>query len=211
MGSRRRPVRREIPTLKIPAVTVSATMTSSRVRESEIVKILADAGVRAGWRYHRDPRVGFAGIKGFAGGFGRQCPRPLGRGHHQGIRPRRVIDEALKLESALAREDRQLVASSTTRRIQGDRRRRAAREFSVSGLQPAGGPAHAVSRHRRVPRAKMLHHGRPEGRTSTGCVFNVSMTLMHDFSRSPFPCRGGPRRRLRRRGMAGRASETVLR
>ena len=46
--------------------------------------------------------VGFAGVKGFAGGFGRHTLGPWGEGAIKAF-VREAIDEALKLESALAR------------------------------------------------------------------------------------------------------------
>jgi Icc-related predicted phosphoesterase len=89
--------------LKIPAVGVLGNHDFEAGEEKEIAKILSDAGVRMldGDTYEIHG-VGFAGVRGFCGGFGRGA---LGAWGESVIKAfvHEAISEALKLESALAR------------------------------------------------------------------------------------------------------------
>jgi Icc-related predicted phosphoesterase len=89
--------------VKIPVVAVLGNHDFESGQEGEVAKILSDAGVHMldGDSVEIDG-VGFAGIKGFAGGFGRGA---LGAWGEASIKQfvREAVDEALKLESALAR------------------------------------------------------------------------------------------------------------
>jgi len=89
--------------LRIPAIGVLGNHDFEAGKQDEIVKILTDAGVTMlDGDVHEVHGVGFAGVKGFAGGFGR---RQLGAWGEQIIKSfvHETIQEALKLESALAR------------------------------------------------------------------------------------------------------------
>lgn len=95
---------REITTsLRIPAIAVLGNHDFESNQEQELVKILTDAGVVVldGDSYELHG-VGFAGVKGFGGGFGR---RALGAWGEQMIKNfvHETINESLKLEAALAR------------------------------------------------------------------------------------------------------------
>lgn len=89
--------------VKIPAVGVLGNHDFEAGEEKEITKILTDAGVRLldgdSYEVHG---VGFAGVRGFCGGFGRGA---LGAWGEPVIKAfvHEAISEALKLESALAR------------------------------------------------------------------------------------------------------------
>jgi Icc-related predicted phosphoesterase len=89
--------------LRIPALAVLGNHDFESNQEREVVKILSDAGVTVldgdSTELHG---VGFAGVKGFAGGFGR---RALGAWGEPIIKQfvHETINEALKLEAALAR------------------------------------------------------------------------------------------------------------
>lgn len=89
--------------LKIPAVGVLGNHDFEAGEEKEIAKILSDAGVRMldGDTYEIHG-IGFAGVRGFCGGFGRGA---LGSWGEPVIKAfvHEAITEALKLESALAR------------------------------------------------------------------------------------------------------------
>ena len=89
--------------LRIPAIGVLGNHDFEAGKEDEIVKILTDAGVTMlDGDTHEVHGVGFAGVKGFGGGFGR---RQLGAWGEQIIKNfvHETIQEALKLEAALAR------------------------------------------------------------------------------------------------------------
>lgn len=89
--------------LKIPAVGVLGNHDFEAGEEKEIARVLSDAGVRMldGDTYEVHG-IGFAGIRGFCGGFGRGA---LGAWGESVIKAfvHETIAEALKLESALAR------------------------------------------------------------------------------------------------------------
>jgi Icc-related predicted phosphoesterase len=90
-------------TVKIPIVAVLGNHDYESDQESELTKILSDAGVRMldgdAFETHG---VGFAGVRGFCGGFGRGA---LGAWGEPVIKQfvHEAVNEALKLESALAR------------------------------------------------------------------------------------------------------------
>lgn len=89
--------------LKIPAVGVLGNHDCEAGEEKDIMKILQDAGVRMldgdTCEVHG---IGFAGVRGFCGGFGRGA---LGAWGEPVIKAfvHEAISEALKLETALAR------------------------------------------------------------------------------------------------------------
>jgi Icc-related predicted phosphoesterase len=90
-------------TLKIPAIAVLGNHDFEAGEEKEIAKILADAGVRMLDGDTAEVHgVGFAGVRGFCGGFGRGA---LGAWGEPVIKAfvHEAISEALKLETALAR------------------------------------------------------------------------------------------------------------
>jgi Icc-related predicted phosphoesterase len=89
--------------LRIPAIGILGNHDFESGKAEEVVKILADAGVTMlDGGSHEIEGVGFAGIKGFGGGFGR---RQLGAWGEDIIKKfvHESVEEALKLESALAR------------------------------------------------------------------------------------------------------------
>ena len=95
---------RDLTTMvKIPVVAVLGNHDFESGQESEIVKILSDAGVKVldgdTFEVHG---VGFAGVRGFCGGFGRGA---LGAWGERIIKEfvHEAVNEALKLEAALAR------------------------------------------------------------------------------------------------------------
>lgn len=95
---------KEITTsLRIPAIAVLGNHDYESGHEKEMAEMLTDAGVVVldgdSTEIHG---VGFAGVKGFAGGFGR---RALGAWGEKMIKDfvHEAINESLKLEAALAR------------------------------------------------------------------------------------------------------------
>ena len=90
-------------TLKIPAVAVLGNHDYEAGEEKEIIRILGDAGVHMldgdTCEVHG---IGFAGVRGFCGGFGRGT---LGSWGEPVIKAfvHEAINEALKLEAALQR------------------------------------------------------------------------------------------------------------
>jgi Icc-related predicted phosphoesterase len=90
-------------TVNIPKLAVLGNHDHEAGQEAEIRRILTDAGVTI---LDGDAvvlrGVGFAGIKGFAGGFGRRMLEPWGEPAIKNF-VQEAINESLKLESALAR------------------------------------------------------------------------------------------------------------
>lgn len=166
--------------LKIPAIAVLGNHDYEAGHEEEIKKILGDAGlvVLDGDAYEIHG-VGFAGVKGFAGGFDRGTLGPWGETAVKNF-VREAVDEALKLESALARlRNEQRVALLHYSPIRA----------TVEGEPPEVYPFLGCSRlEEPLTRYAVtavfhghVHHGKPEGRTRTQVpVFNVSMPLLRD-------------------------------
>lgn len=171
--------------VRIPVVAVLGNHDYESGREAELVQILTDGGVRmldgdsveiAG--------VGFAGVKGFAGGFGRGALGPWGEPTIKGF-VQEALNEALKLETALARlRTKARFAVLHYSPIRG----------TVEGepleIYPFLGCSRLEEPLLRYPVSAVVHghahKGAPEGRTQTGvAVYNVSMPLL----RSLFPDR----------------------
>jgi Icc-related predicted phosphoesterase len=164
--------------LKIPAIGVLGNHDFEGGQQDEIRAILSDAGmiVLDGDAYELHG-VGFAGVKGFAGGFDRGTLGPWGEAAVKSF-VREAVDEALKLETALARlrsEKRVAVLHYSPVRA------------TVEGEPPEIFPFLGCSRLEepitRYPVTAVFHghahHGKPEGRTRTQVpVFNVSMSLL---------------------------------
>jgi len=95
---------REITTsLRIPAIGVLGNHDFESGKAEDVVKIMIDAGVTMlDGGSHEIEGVGFAGIKGFGGGFGRRQLNAWGEDIIKKF-VHEAIEEALKLEGALAR------------------------------------------------------------------------------------------------------------
>jgi Icc-related predicted phosphoesterase len=147
--------------------------------QPETVKqILCDAGVTVldgdAVEVHG---VGFAGTKGFCGGFGRRALEPWGEPAIKAF-VREALDETLKLESALARlRTPHRIALLHYAPIQGTVEGEPLEIFPFLGSSRLEEPIN------RYEVSAVLHghahHGSPEGRTSTNIpVYNVSMSLL---------------------------------
>jgi Icc-related predicted phosphoesterase len=183
-----RALAREITsTVKIPVVAVLGNHDVESGKQAEITRILSDAGVAVldgdTTEIHG---IGFAGVKGFCGGFGRRALGPWGEEIIKHF-VREAVDEALKLETALARlrNDRLIVVlhySPIQATVEGEPRE----IFPFLGCSRLEEP---ISR---FPVSAVFHghahHGKPEGRTASNVpVFNVSQTLMRElFPERPF-------------------------
>jgi Icc-related predicted phosphoesterase len=95
-------IAREVVGLKIAVVAVLGNHDFESGKEAEIKAILEEAGVNVlDGRACEINGIGFAGVKGFAGGFGDKALQPWGE---SGIKAfvHEAVEEGLKLESALA-------------------------------------------------------------------------------------------------------------
>jgi len=95
---------KEITTsLRIPVIGILGNHDFESGKQDDVVRIMIDAGVTMlDGDSHEVEGVGFAGVKGFGGGFGR---RQLGAWGEDIIKKfvHETIEEALKLEQALAK------------------------------------------------------------------------------------------------------------
>src|SRR5438477_7622880 len=174
--------------MKIPVIAVLGNHDFEGGKPNEIRQILTDSGVNVlDGEATEIAGVGFAGVKGFAGGFGRGALGPWGE-HAIKAFVQEAVDEALKLEAALAR-------LRTQRRV-------ALMHYSpiratVEGEPPEIFPFLGSSRlEEPINRYRVsavfhghAHRGTPEGRTSAGVpVHNVSMPLLTRIypNRPPF-------------------------
>ena len=178
-------VKELVPTVKIPVVAVLGNHDVESNQQEEIAKILKDAGVAVlDGETTEVHGLGFAGIKGFAGGFGRRALGPWGEDIIKRF-VREAVDEALKLESALARlRNDRLVVLVHYAPIQGTV------EGEPCDIYPFLGCSRLEEPITRFPVSAVFHghahHGAPEGRTRTNVpVYNVSASLM----RAHFPDR----------------------
>ena len=183
-----RALAREISsTVRIPSVAVLGNHDYESGQQDELRRIFADAGVvTLDGDTTEVHGIGFAGVKGFAGGFGRRALGPWGEDIIKTF-VREAVDEALKLESALARlRNDRLIAVLHYAPIQE----------TVEGepleIYPFLGCSRLEEPIGRFPVTAVFHghahHGRAEGRTSKNVpVFNVSMSLMREtFPEHPF-------------------------
>jgi Icc-related predicted phosphoesterase len=178
---------KELAAVRIPVVGVLGNHDVESNQQTEIVARLKDAGVTIlDGETTEIHGVGFAGIKGFCGGFGRRALGPWGEAIIKQF-VHEAIDEALKLESALARlRNDHLVALLHYAPI----------EETVVGepceIYPFLGCSRLEEPLTRYPLSAVIHghahHGTPEGRTRSNVpVYNVSASLMRErFPDRPF-------------------------
>ncbi len=164
--------------LRIPAIAVLGNHDFESNQEKELVQILSDAGIVIldGDSYELHG-VGFAGVKGFGGGFGR---RSLGAWGEKIIKDfvHETVNEALKLESALARlRTPQKIALLHYSPIQA----------TIGGEPPEIAAFLGSSRlEEPLDRYRVnavfhghAHRGTAEGRTKAGApVYNVAMPVL---------------------------------
>ena len=168
-----------LATVTVPIVAVLGNHDYECGKEREVARILCDAGVHVlDGDAHEVLGVGFAGVKGFAGGFGRRALGPLGRAADQAVRAGGAGRGAEAGDRA------------------GPAANRAAR-WRCCTTRPSP-PPWRESRWRSIPtwaRSRLeepltrypvdvvfhghAHHGAPEGRTMGDVpVYNVSMVLL---------------------------------
>lgn len=164
--------------VKIPVIAVLGNHDFEGGKADEIRHILMDGGVTVldgeATEVHG---IGFAGVKGFAGGFGRGALGPWGERAIKAF-VQEAVDEALKLEAALARLRTQkrvalLHYSPIRATVEGE----PPEIYAYLGSSRLEEP---INRYRvSAVFHGHAHRGTPEGRTSTGVpVHNVAMPLL---------------------------------
>ncbi|HET8569374.1 MAG TPA: metallophosphoesterase [Candidatus Limnocylindria bacterium] len=168
----------ELRAARVPVVAVLGNHDLESGHAEEVRTVLEAAGVRIldGDAVEIEG-VGFAGTKGFAGGFGQHALGPWGETVIKAF-VQEAVDESLKLESALAR-------LRTTERVV--LLHYAPIAETVSGepkeIYPFLGSSRLAEPIDRYGASIVLHghahHGHPEGRTAKGIpVHNVSLPLL---------------------------------
>jgi Icc-related predicted phosphoesterase len=180
---------RELSTVKVPIVAVLGNHDFESGKPDEIHKILTDAGVRMlDGGACEIKGIGFAGVKGFAGGFGRAT---LGAWGEDIIKRfvQEAMNETLKLEAALARlRMPQRIALLHYSPIQATVEGEPPEIFAFLGC---GRLAEPLQRYGVTAVFHgHAHRGTPEGKTSGGIpVYNVSLPLMKRHWPDRPPCR----------------------
>ena len=169
---------RELADVKIPILAVLGNHDFESGKEDEVTRILADAGVRMLDGDGVEIRgVGFAGVKGFGGGFGRRTLEPWGEAATKAF-VHEAVEESLKLERALARlRTPQRVAllhyAPIEATVEGEPREIFPFLGSSRLEEPLNRYGVSMAFHGHA------HRGVPEGRTSAGVpVFNVALPLL---------------------------------
>jgi Icc-related predicted phosphoesterase len=179
----------ELSAARLPTVAVLGNHDFESGQQEQVKQVLCDVGVHVldgdACEVHG---IGFAGVKGFAGGFGRRALGPWG----EEIIKRFVhecLHEALKLESALARlrTDR-LIAILHYAPIQATVEGEPLEIFPFLGCSRLEEPLN------RYPVTAVIHghahRGSPEGRTRNGApVYNVAMRLLESATPTRPPYR----------------------
>jgi Icc-related predicted phosphoesterase len=169
---------RELSAVRIPIAAVLGNHDIESGKDAEVRQILTDAGVTI---LDGDAcelqGVGIAGAKGFGGGFGQRALGPWGETIIKQF-VREAVDEALKLEAALARlRTNRLIALLHYAPVQQ----------TVEGepleIYPFLGSSRLEEPIGRYPVSLVLHghahRGSLEGATKTGVpVYNVAMPLL---------------------------------
>jgi Icc-related predicted phosphoesterase len=175
-----------LSSVNVPMVAVLGNHDYESGKEREVSKILCDAGIHVlDGEAHELLGIGFAGVKGFAGGFGRRALGPWGEDLIKRF-VREALDEALKLETALGqlRSERRVVLmhySPIAATVEGE----------PQEIYPYLGSSRLEEPLSRYPVDVVFHghahHGSPEGRTLGNVpVYNVSMVLLqHTFPSRP--------------------------
>jgi Icc-related predicted phosphoesterase len=169
---------RELTGLRIPAAAVLGNHDLECGKSGEVRQILAATGLNV---LDGDAcelqGIGIAGVKGFGGGFGRHALGPWGETIIKQF-VHEAVDEALKLEAALARlRTPQMIAllhySPIQQTVEGE----------PLEIYPFLGSSRLEEPLGRYPVSLVLHghahRGRLEGATKNGVpVYNVSMPLL---------------------------------
>jgi hypothetical protein len=163
--------------LRIATVAVLGNHDYESGHAAELMKMMTDQGVKVldGTAYERDG-VGFAGAKGFGGGFGRGALTAFGEPEVKAF-VQGAIDESLKLERALSqlRTPKRVVVlhyAPVVSTVTGE-------PLEIYPYLGSSRLAEVIDRHG----ADLVihghaHSGSPEGKTTAGCpVYNVAMGL----------------------------------
>jgi Icc-related predicted phosphoesterase len=169
---------KELTAVRIPVIAVLGNHDIESAQEDEVRRIVIDAGVHLlDGETCEVQGIGFAGVKGFAGGFGRGA---LGAWGEPMIKQfvHEALAEALKLEAALAR-----LRSPTRVALLHYAPIRETVEGEPVEIFPWLGSSRLEEPLNRYPVSVVFHghahNGSPEGKTAGGTpVYNVCLPLL---------------------------------
>jgi Icc-related predicted phosphoesterase len=169
---------------RVPTVAVLGNHDFESGREAELIRMLSQEGIKVldGSAYERDG-VGFAGTKGFVGGFGRGVLTAFGEPEIKAF-VRASIDEALKLERAMSqlRTPKRVIVLHYAPVV-------ATVEGEASEIYPFLGTSRLAEVVDRIGADLVLHghahNGKCDGKTPGGVpVHNVAITLLQRLNPS---------------------------
>lgn len=169
--------------IRIPIVAVLGNHDYEGGQAAELSKLMIAEGVKLldGSGYERDS-VGFAGTKGFLGGFGRGVLTAFGEPEVKAF-VQLAIDETLKLERALSmlRTEKRVVVTHYAPIVDTVR----GEPEQIYPYLGSGRLAEVIDRHQALLAVHgHAHHGALEGKTTGGVpVYNVAMPLL--MTRTP--------------------------
>lgn len=169
--------------LRIPIVAVLGNHDYESGKQEELAKMMVAEGVKLldGSGYERDG-VGFAGTKGFLGGFGRGLLTAFGEPEVKAF-VQSAVDETLKLERALSmlRTEKRIVVTHYAP-IAGTVKGEPEQIYPWLG---SGRLSEVIDRHQAILAVHgHAHHGSLEGTTTGGVpVYNVALHLL--MARTP--------------------------
>lgn len=164
--------------LRIPIVAVLGNHDYESGQEQELIKMMTDAGIKVldGSSYERDG-VGFAGTKGFIGGFGRGLLTSFGEREVKAF-VQASLDETMRLERAasMLRTPKTVIVTHyapIAETIQGE-------PAEIWPFLGSSRLAEVIDRHQAALALHgHAHHGRPAGTTKGGVpVRNVALSLI---------------------------------
>jgi uncharacterized protein len=164
--------------LRIPIVAVLGNHDYESGQEQELIKMMTTEGIKVldGSSYERDG-VGFAGTKGFIGGFGRGVLTAFGEKEVKAF-VQASIDETMKLERALSMlRTEKIVIVTHYAPVSETVRGEPAEIWPYLGSSRL---AEVIDRHGAVLAVHgHAHHGQLDGKTTAGVpVHNVALSLL---------------------------------
>jgi Icc-related predicted phosphoesterase len=179
---------KDLAAVKVPVLAVLGNHEHESGKEAEVRQIITDGGAQVlDGDACEVQGIGFVGVKGFGGGFGERALQAWGEGIIKQF-VHEAVNEALKLESALARLNTPqrvvlLHYSPVAATVEGEPRE----------IYPFLGSSRLEEPLTHYPVAAVFHghahHGRPEGTTRSGVpVYNVALPVLQQAfpDRPPF-------------------------
>ena len=169
--------------VRVPIVAVLGNHDYESGRQEDLAKMMVAEGVKLldGSGYERDG-IGFAGTKGFVGGFGRGVLTAFGEPEVKAF-VQSAIDETLKLERALSmlRTEKRIVVTHYAPIVDTVR----GEPEQIFPFLGSGRLSEIIDRHQAILAVHgHAHHGSLEGKTTGGVpVYNVALPLL--MARTP--------------------------